>query len=535
LNFRLRASELSPAAVALAFAAMLVSRFGFVPYWDAKGYYDCIAHASTSLLELQNYRCFGHTTITYLIPLVLSQAIAPYTVAGAYAINALLGTGSIVAFHTLLRLLFPGRSWIEYALVTALYALAPLFLVHALFFNLDYGMTVFFVPFLYFLLARRMWPATFLGIAVVLSKDTGAAVFAAAVVAYGVMRLAVVRRSAADLLAEARLHAPLLLVPTALVVYVVVFELTQPNPGPWLTAYAQVGMLHDPLAAISFNPADPGIRSLLADLFVLNFQWIYSIVLAIAAILWLTTFATGRRRAGSADANAWLLVLLLAELVYLVTRYRDYNNARYVLVASPVLVALFYGALTSVAAKAVIRRTILAVAVVLVTLSNFRTIDPISKAVFGTFSVGSRALLDMPSLLKGPRMDATVYNLEALDLARALEDLMQDMRPAPNTVLFMGDTTYNFPPNVDARTYRLTVDPSGALPLVVLSLDGDIQRNALGTRLGEGDRFFYMALPNADNHQLRLLLGEYPVAARKRYDHDGYIVDLYTFRYAPRQ
>lgn len=521
--------------MALAFAAMLVSRFGFVPYWDAKGYYDCIAHASASLLELQNYRCFGHTTITYLLPLVLSQAIAPWTVTAAYAINALLGAGSIAAFQALLRLLFPGRSWIEYALVTALYALAPLFLVHALFFNLDYGMTVFFVPFLYFLIAGRIWPATALGVAVVLSKDTGAAVFSAAVVAYAVARLAGTRRAAADLQAEARRHAPLLLVPVALAAYIVVFELTQPNPGPWLTAYAQIGMLHDPLAAISFNPADPGIRSLLADLFVLNFQWIYSIVLAIAAVLWLAALATGRRRAARAGANGWMLVLLLAELVYLVTRYRDYNNARYVLVASPVLVALFYGAVTFVAANALIRRAILTVAVVLVALSNFRTFDPVSKAVFGTFSVGSRALLDMPSLLKGPRMDATVYNLEALDLSRALEDLMQDARPAPNTVMFMGDTTYNFPPNVDARTYRLTVDPSGALPLVILSLDGDIQRAALGKRLAEGDRFFYMALPNADNHQLRLLLGEYPVAARKRYDHEGYIVDLYTFRYAPRQ
>jgi hypothetical protein len=96
----------------------------------------------------------------------------------------------------------------------------------------------------------------------------------------------------------------------------------------------------------------------------------------------------------------------------------------------------------------------------------------------------------------------------------------------------MGDTTYNFPPTVDAQTYSLTVNPARALPLSILSLDKDVQREALGKHFtGAGDRFFYMAFANADNHQLRSLLTDYPLVERKLYVRHGYACELYTFRF----
>ena len=337
------------ALVALLFAGIVASHWDFVPYWDAKGYFDCIAHATQTAFSLQNYRCFGHTTIAYLLPLAFTQSLAPWNLPLTYAANALLGLASIAAFQALLGRLFPGRSAVEYALVTALYALAPLFVVHAIFLNLDYGMTAYFVLFLHFLIARRVWPASVFAIALVLSKETGAAVFAAAIAAYAiafVIRGQVWREAP---LRELRAHAPLLAVPLALAAYMVASHLTQPDiasGGSWMSSYAVVSMLHDPLSALSINPADAGIRSLLADLFVLNYQWIYTVVLVAAVCATVArTDAAGRARAAGAAGNVLFLSLLLVGLVYVVTRYRDYNNARYVLVALPVLVALFYRAL----------------------------------------------------------------------------------------------------------------------------------------------------------------------------------------------
>jgi hypothetical protein len=523
------------APIALLFAGIVASYGDYVPYWDAKGYYDCIAHTAQASFDLNNTRCFGHTTVSYLLPLVLTQYVAPWNVSAVYAANVLLGIASIAGFHALLRLLVPQRPPIEYALVTMLYAFAPLFVVHAIFLNLDYGMTAYFVLFLYFLMARRFWPAGILAGGVVLAKETGAAVFAATIVAYAIAFIALKRPSFEDAIAELRRHAPLLAAPLALAGYVIAFRLTHEHDGPWVASYAVVSMLHDPLTALSINPADAGVRSFLADAFVLNYQWIYTATLVVAACAALVrTTAEGTARLTTARGGIFLSLLLVG-LVYVATRYRDYNNARYVLVVSPVIVALFYRALLSVAVNANARRLILGVTAAVVFLSNFRTIDFVSRSVFGTFSVGSHALLDMPSIIAGPKMDAIVYNLEALQFDYLLRDLMRDVRPAPQTVFFMGDPTYNFPPKVDAQSYGLTVDPARALPLTILSLDGDLKRDALRKHLtgAGGDQFFYMAFANADNHQLRLLLTEYkyPLVGQKRYVRNGYAVDLYTFRF----
>jgi hypothetical protein len=94
----------------------------------------------------------------------------------------------------------------------------------------------------------------------------------------------------------------------------------------------------------------------------------------------------------------------------------------------------------------------------------------------------------------------------------------------------MGDTTYNFPAPVDQDSYALTLDPARALPLSILSGDGDVQRGELRKHLtGDGERFFYMAFANADNHQLRMLLERYPLSRTTSYERSGYKLDVYTF------
>ncbi len=212
------------------------------------------------------------------------------------------------------------------------------------------------------------------------------------------------------------------------------------------------------------------------------------------------------------------LALVLAGLVYVVTRYRGYNNARYVLIVSPILILLAYRAMLSVCTNGAVRRVLLSGAAALVLLSNFRTLDVGSKLVFGTFNFGSHALLDMQSLIGGLKLDSIVYNLESLQFHYLWSDVMQDLRPAPHTVFFMGDTTYNFPSPVDEHSYALTLDPARALPLSILSGDGDVQRGELRKHVtGDGERFFYVAFANADNHQLPMLLERYPLIRTTSY------------------
>jgi hypothetical protein len=517
--------------IVLVFVGIVSSYRDFIPYWDAKSYFDCIAYATQKSFDVLNFRCVGHPSIAYLFLLGLAQYLAPWNVSLAYAVNALLGGASIMAFHALLGLLFPRRSPAEYALVTALYAFAPLFLAHAIFLNVDYGMTAFFVLFLYFLLARRFWTASLFAIAMMFSKEIGAAAYAVTILAYVMAFTLRTPISWTERIAELRLQVPLVAAPFALAMYVVSVQVFQSAPGPWLASYVPVAVIQDRLDLIlNTNLADAGIRSYLADIFILNFQWLYSGVLIAASCATVVRAGESREKRVALAGTGLFVSLVLLGLVYVVTRYRAYNNARYVLIVSPVLIVAFYHALLSVFTNGATRRIFLSA---LVFLSNFRTLDFGSKSVFGTFNFGSHALLDMPSLIGGLKLDSIVYNLESLEFHYLLKDVMQDLRPAPHTVFFMGDTTYNFPPQVDERSYAPTLDPSRALPLSILSGDGDVQRDELRKHvIGDGERFFYLAFANADNHQLRLLLLEqYPLVGTKQYERHGYTLDVHTFRF----
>jgi hypothetical protein len=516
--------------IVIVFVGIIASYRGFIPYWDAQSYFNCIDYATSRPFDLLNFRCVNHPSVAYLLLLGLAQYVAPWNVSLMYGINAILGAASIAAFHALLGLLFPKRSATEYALVTALFAFAPLFVAHAIFLNVDYGMTAFFVVFLYFLVARRWWAANVSAIATMFSKEIGAAAWAITIAAY-IVAFTVSRPTWKERIAALRRLAPLAAAPLVLVIYVVFFHVSRSNPGSWLDAYLPMGAVQDRLDLIlNTNLADAGIRSYLADIFVLNFQWLYSGVLiaAICAMVWRTVEAREDRIA--VPGSGRFLSLVLVGLVYAVTRYRVFNNARYVLIVAPILILVSYRALLSVCTNGAARRALLSAAAALVLLSNFRTLDVGSKLVFGTFNFGSHALLDMPSLMGGSKLDSIVYNLEALQFHYLFSDVVQDLRPAPHSVFFMGDTTYNFPAPVDEHSYALTLDPARALPLSILSGDGDVQRDQLRKHLaGDGERFFYMAFANADNHQLRMLLERYPLSRTTAYERSGYRLDVYTF------
>ena len=517
--------------VILLFVAIVASHLDFIPYWDAKAYLYCVEEAVHKPFDVLNFRCAGHPSIVYALLWGLTQYLWPWTPSLMSATNAVLGVASIAAFDALLRLLFPNRPGAEYTLVTALYALAPLFVAHAIFLNLDYAATVFYVLFLYFLLARRFWLASAFAVAAIFSKETGGAACAVTMLAYVVAFILGPRTSWAQRIATLRSHTPLAAAPLALVTYLIWVLVFRHDPGGWVDAYAPVHIIPDRLEVIlNTNLADPGIRSFLTDIFVLNCQWLYTGVVVAALCSALIRVERPDDEPMGPPRRGIFFALALVGLVYVVTRYRFTNAARYVLLASPMLILTFYHALLYLLESHISRLSYLAVCAVLVFLSNFRTLDFVSKSIFGTLTFGSHALLDMPSLTGGLKLDSMVYNLEFLQLQYLWSDLIRDIRPRPGSILLMGNAIYNFPPEVDGRSYGLTANPSRAVPFFVAI--GDVTRDVLESHVQrDGELFFYIAFANADNVQLQNLLKGYALVGAKQYERYGYTLDLYTFRF----
>jgi len=513
------------------FVAIVALHLDFVPMWDARGYWSCVEDAVRRPFDLLNFRCSGHPSIVSAGLWGLTQYVWPWKPSLLYVTNIVLGVAGIGAFEALLHRLFPDRPAAEYAMVTALFALAPLFVAHAIFLNLDYGATVFFVLFLSCLMARRFWLAGVFAAAASFSKETGAAACAAVMVTYVVAFVFEPAKSWPQRRAALRPLAPLLTMPAAIIFYLIWAAMFRHETGRWLSAYAPFQAVSKPFdAVLNTNLADSSMRAFLADIFILNYQWLYSIVLVAGVCAALIRVERLDDTPIAVPRRGIFLGLAVASVVYIVTRYRFSNGARYVLLASPVVILAFYHSLLSLFSRHLTRLVYLAMCVTLVFLSNFRTLDVVSRSFFGTFAFGSHTMLDMTSLTGGLKLDSLVYNLEFLQLQYLFGDMMRDARPRPGSVLLMGNVLYNFPPDVDGRSYALTSNPSRAVPFVVAI--GDVPRSVLESHISrDGEQFFYVAFANADNVQLQNLRKEYPLAGTTRYERQGYTLDLYTFRF----
>jgi len=156
--------------VVALYVAIVAVHFDLIPFWDAKAYFQCIEEAVHKKFDLLGC-CFDHPSLFYGLLWAAPQYVWPWTPVPLCVVDAAVGVASIIAFDALLRVLFPGARQLEYTLVTSLYAFAPLFVVHTIFLNLDFGATAFFVVFVYALLARRSWLASASALAAAFTKE----------------------------------------------------------------------------------------------------------------------------------------------------------------------------------------------------------------------------------------------------------------------------------------------------------------------------------------------------------------------------
>lgn len=519
-------------AIVVVFVAIVATHLDAVPIWDGKNFWGCVT-AVHDVFNPLDFRCYSHPTLVYLWLWYLTQYVRPWNPSVLYVVNAVVGAASIVAFDALLRVLFPNRRDAEYILLTACYAFAPLFVSHAIFVNFDYGATAFFVLFVSCLLTGRPWLASAFAIATLFTKEAGGAACAAAALAFVVAFICRPRVPWRERIAMLRPYAPLVSVPLALGAYLVAMTLLRHEPGGLAAAYAPTQIVFVPVdvMVLNTNLADPSIRGFLADIFILNFQWLYTAVIAVALCAALIRVDRPDEEAGAPARRGAFIAVALVLLVYVVTRFRFSNGARYVLLASPFVILAFYHALLSLTTRDVTRVIYLAVCALLVFLSNFRTIDIVSRKVFGTFTFGSHRMLDMTAITGGLRLDSIVYNLEYLYPQYLFGDMVRDVRPRPGSVLLMGNAIYNFPPDVDGRDYTLTPNPARAVPFFIAI--GDVKRDVIASRIRSDDEpFYYVAFANADNSMLAGLLKDYPLIGKKQYERHGYTLDLYTFRFS---
>lgn len=439
---------------------------GYVPIWDGNVYANCIVDAATTHgFDLNSLRCARHPTYGWAAILTLSQLSSPGDTGMMLLMNVLLGLLALVSFRALASALFPGDGHARALnVLTVACALHPVLLSTLLQVNPDFGLYVFFLAMYAALVHDRYGWAAVAGIFLAFSKETGA--FAAG----ALVAVEVGRRVLAPALRGMSLRARLARIapiwpaflPLTLFGLYLVWWTASANAQPaiwkhdWNTSTAD--------AFRFFDLTDPIFVSYAAGIFVLGFSWVVSAIIAGDALVGGYRFLRRRAPRMLAGADPSLVVslaVLTLVLTYVLTAFRTWSNVRYFAVLYPLFLLLAYAALVRLRVSVVGRIAAGLVLVGLFGLGAVRSADPVSKAVYGTFSIGDREMYTMTSItgeFSGPGRDQLVYNLEFTGFHHIQNALFRELRIGDSTwVAISRSMRWHLWSQLDARTRRRTL------------------------------------------------------------------------------
>ena len=224
--------------------------------------------------------------------------------------------------------------------------------------------------------------------------------------------------------------------------------------------------------------------------------------------------------------SGFLLVFIC--VFFVLTLVRPYYDARYVMLLIPLMLLCIAEMSCRLKASKTTRVAAALALLALFAAEDLRTIDPVSKALFGTFDFGKHPMLNMNHRLddlasSGP--DRLVYNLEFLKFRQLLTQIVADIRPTPQTYLLSH-------PMTSWRTFTLldshfkpTFDVKDAFSPHYGSADGVLKLPQPPAEV------YFLDLPNYDNRKaISMLKGRYPNETTRVYDQSGYQISVLHFQ-----
>jgi hypothetical protein len=523
-------------AAILVVGGILATRIRYVPIWDGYEYASAINRALVDGFQLSDLRLAGHASQAYGALAIAVQTLAPGQSWPILALNALLWLVSVGGLWRLCTILFPQPELqVERSLVTAAFAAQPALLAAVVQPGLDLPVVPWFLWTAVFLLRGQWAWAALTGILLAFTKETGVLLYAVLAAAVIIWRPGIALGAPGTGAKAARRVAILALPGIIFAGYLFYRAHSARNGEPvvWNTGTAMIGQ--SLLRQLLVPRLDRYVATGLALMFVLNFAWIPTLGAAAGFAVTAKGINADRsrwRRVVQAFASeTGFIVLVLAGTTFALTRFATYANARYYLVSAPLLTLLLCAGLLRVRASPPARRAVLGLYALLSLVSTVRTIDPVSRGLFGTFPFGNRALLNLTSITHeccARGRDQLGYNLEFTTLEALMNDALAAARAGDATLIVLPDSTnWHTIPLLDVRTSRRTIDSTEAVvPLVVET--GSAARYTRARPSG-----VYLALPNGSVQRgLAQLAPSFVVGPERRFTRGPY--QLSAYRLTPR-
>jgi hypothetical protein len=323
-------------------------------------------------------------------------------------------------------------------------------------------------------------------------------------------------------LARTVLHEWPLIVPVVLLLGYLLYYRLRPsalndgNDAMWGGGSGAIGML------FRGGLFDPSTQISLLLMFVIGFLWVPSVWilvdLAIGVVRHVRDQPARPLPGIDRSALAFIIAVLLAD-VWLLSRYVTYSNTRYYLPVFPLTLIAAYAALVRLRMPAFGREALLMAVTLLLAVSTVRTLDPVSRKIWGTFPFGDRSILSINSLTEeccGRARDQMAYNLEFTELATLQDMLYARLEPSDSSVLVLPrDADWYTVGALDGVTHRRTLRSTGIVrPKVLTVRETDTLQAA---------RAWYIEMPFTDDTDaIALMARRFEVGERCTVNHGPY-------------
>lgn len=473
------ARRLDVAVPVLVFATLMLIHFDFVPVWDGAGYASCVTAAEGGL---GRFNCLHYNPYPYMALLLVGKHLVNNAYWGVHLMNLGLGVAAIIAFRRLYLATLGARTGKAGALLPGLLlAVNPLFVISALNTNFDFPAAVAGLAFLEACLARRARWAAVMGLLLCFAKITGAMHYFVFLALFALLSPWLPGRTLSVW------EKVLLVVPG--LVYTGVHALYKITDTWTLSESVTLGTTFKLL--FDMDLTSHRFHQLLAGITILNFSWLLlpPIAAGLGSLVWRTYVSTDTRAAWRRSDGATLLICsaLLGSL-YVSSRFLHYFNPRYFLFSQLLFVLVGAICLDIVIKRPAVRLGLGALLVTCLVISNFLTVDAVSKKMFGTFKFGDHEMLALGHMDGWPEAgrDQIVYSPEITAVHEVLQNLYKTVRlDASTPVVASPLSDGNHFAYVSTRDASRTAWPSQAFGVFRQSLEWAVHARKDFIVLGE--------------------------------------------------
>jgi hypothetical protein len=509
----------------LATLGLLASRADFVPIWDGRIYADCIVEAGRQHLALPTLRCVEHISHAYMLYAGAIQMLSPGSYPLILLANAVLYLIACAGFHRLTQLAFPSPEHsFERSLLTAAFAAQPAILASVVQPNIDLPMLPSLLWGTVFIIRRRWVPLILVGIALIATKESGVLLYVTLVFSYAIAMVLPSPSSSRSPI-RALLHLTPLAIPAALFVAYIAYRAIVPHETViWAAGTTEKSIIYQFLVP----RIDRYFVNYCVMMLVLSFAWVTASVAGADVVVGIRRKwrkLPARPLPGAKRRIVRFLIVLWVVTMYALTRFSSWGNSRYLLPVFALTPLVLYAGLLRFRLAVLPRRAVLASLAVLLLVSTVRTVDPVSRALYGTWAFGDHTLLRMTRVTHeccGAGRDQLVYNLQYT----LLGDLTSDA-----TAALAGDSTVVFVPHrmiwetlgpLDRATHRRTLRRENTVTPPLFEPD------TLPTLAAPPVNAIYIGLPNGDPAGgLRMLGDWYEIGPPRRMQRGGYWLNAY--------